>query len=92
VLACVAMEPCFKGNWLLKALGDCSYSVYLIHMPVLYIGWLASERFNIDPYWVFAVCVPIIALLSWASYRGIETRLYRLMKRWEAARYTPMGR
>ncbi|MGC1333286.1 acyltransferase family protein, partial [Pseudomonas sp.] len=36
VLSCVAMEPWFKGNRLLKTLGDCSYSVYLIHVLVLY--------------------------------------------------------
>lgn len=90
VLACVAMEPWFKGNRLLKTLGDCSYSVYLIHVMVLYTGWFASERLNINPYLVFAVCVPVIALTSWASYVWIETRLYRRMKGWAEARLAPV--
>ena len=25
-------------------MGDCSYSVYLLHVLVLYAGWLVSER------------------------------------------------
>ncbi|MCP6133975.1 hypothetical protein NL393_32875, partial [Klebsiella pneumoniae] len=36
VLAFLALEPWFSGNRVLKALGDCSYSVYLIHVLVLY--------------------------------------------------------
>ncbi len=92
VLACVAMEPWFKGNRLLKTLGDCSYSVYLIHVLVLYTGWFASERLNINPYLVFAVCVPVIALMSWASYVWIETRLYRRMKGWAEAHLAPVER
>ena len=82
VLACVALEPYFKGNQLLKALGDCSYSVYLVHVLVLYCGWLASEHWQLNPYAVFAVCVPVIAMVSWGSYVWIEQRLYQRMKAW----------
>ncbi|MDE1166572.1 MAG: acyltransferase [Pseudomonas sp.] len=86
VLACIALEPWFKGNRVLKVLGDCSYSVYLIHVLVLYGGWFVSERLSISPYVVFAFCVPLIALMSWTSYVWIETRLYRRMKGWADAR------
>lgn len=86
VLACVAMEPHFRGSRILKALGDCSYSVYLVHVLVLYGGWLASVRWHLNPYWVFAFCVPTIALVSWASYVWIEKRLYRRVKHWTDAR------
>ncbi|KJK16623.1 acyltransferase [Pseudomonas sp. 2(2015)] len=92
VFACIALEPYFKGNRLLKALGDCSYSVYLIHVLVLYAGWFASERLNLSPYAVFALCVPLIAGLSWASYLLLEKRLYRRMSAWfEARRGTPVA-
>ena len=63
-------------------MGDCSYSVYLLHVLVLYAGWLASERYGLNPYGVFAVCVPVIALGAWLSYEWIEKGLYRRMKGW----------
>ena len=85
VLAFIALEPMFKGNRLLKALGDCSYSVYLIHVLVLYAGWFASQRLQLNPYWVFAVCVPSIGLMSWFSYCWLERGLYRRMQAWLAA-------
>ena len=82
VMACISLEPYFKGSRLLKALGDCSYSVYLIHVLVLYAGWFASQHLRLNPYAVFAVCVPLIALTSWLSYELIEKRLYHRMKGW----------
>lgn len=86
VLACVALEPYFQGNRVLKALGDCSYSVYLVHVLVLYGGWFASQRLKLNPYAVFAVCVPVIAALSWVSYLWLERGLYRRLSAWCEAR------
>jgi peptidoglycan/LPS O-acetylase OafA/YrhL len=88
VLSCVAMEPRFRGSRLLKVLGDCSYSVYLLHVLVLYGGLLMAQRFGLNPYAVFAFCVPIIAVGAWLSYEWIEKGLYRRMKGWLDARRT----
>lgn len=88
VLACVALEPCFKGNQVLKSLGDCSYSVYLIHVLVLYGGWFASRRLKLDPYATFAVCVPVIAAASWLSHQWLERGLYRRLSAWCETRRT----
>jgi len=85
VLAFVALEPYFQGSRVLKALGDCSYSVYLIHVLVLYAGWFASQRLHLNPYLVFALCVPSIGLMSWFSYQWLERGLYRRMQAWLAA-------
>lgn len=82
VLSCIAMEPVFRGSRLLKVLGDCSYSVYLLHVLVLYGGWLASQHYNLNPYLVFAICVPVIAMGAWVSYEWLEKGLYRRMKGW----------
>ena len=82
VVACISLEPYFRGNRFLKTMGDCSYSVYLLHVLVLYGGWLLTERYGLNPYAVFAVCVPIIALGALASYEVIEKGLYRRMKGW----------
>ncbi len=84
VLAFLALEPWFSGNRALKALGDCSYSVYLIHVLVLYAGWFASQRLGLNPYLVFALCVPSIGLMSWFSYRWLERGLYRRTQAWLA--------
>ena len=86
VLACVALEPYLKGNQVLKSLGDCSYSVYLVHVLVLYGGWFASRRLKLDPYATFAVCVPVIAAASWLSYQWLERGLYRRLSAWFEAR------
>ncbi|MCV9920382.1 acyltransferase [Pseudomonas sp. BT-42-2] len=88
VLAFISLEPYFRGNQLLKALGDCSYSVYLIHVLVLYAGWFVSERFALNPYLVFAFCVPSIGLMSWLSYQWLERGVYQRMKAWFATRST----
>ncbi|KPW41753.1 Exopolysaccharide production protein ExoZ [Pseudomonas amygdali pv. mellea] len=82
VLSCISLEPYFQGNRLLKVLGDCSYSVYLLHVLVLYGGLLMAQRFGLSPYMVFAFCVPIIAIGAWVSYEWIEKGLYRRMKSW----------
>lgn len=82
VVACISLEPYLRGSRLLKTMGDCSYSVYLLHVLVLYGGWLATERYGLNPYAAFAVCVPIIALGAWLSYEWIEKGLYRRMKGW----------
>lgn len=82
VVACISLEPYFQGNRLFKVLGDCSYSVYLLHVLVLYGGWLASERYGLNPYAVFAVCVPLIAVGAWGSYEFIEKGLYLRLKGW----------
>lgn len=80
VLSCISLEPYFQGNRLLKVLGDCSYSVYLLHVLVLYGGLLMAQRFGLNPYVVFAFCVPIIAIGARVSYEWIEKGLYRRMK------------
>lgn len=86
VVSCISLEPYFRGSRLLKVLGDCSYSVYLLHVLVLYGGLLMAQRFGLNPYAVFAFCVPVIAVGAWVSYEWIEKGLYRRIKGWLDAR------
>ena len=76
VAACLALEPYFRTASWLKGWGDCSYSVYLVHVLVLSLGWYAAQRFELPVYAVIAACMPVIAVLSWASYALIERRLF----------------
>ncbi len=82
VVACIALEPWFRAARPLKLLGDCSYSVYLVHVIVLSLGWYLVERFSLNAYGVIAACLPVILLASWASYEWIEKRSFRYARRW----------
>ncbi|MDG9759786.1 acyltransferase [Pseudomonas sediminis] len=82
VAACIAMEPCFRGNCLLSHMGDCSYSVYLLHVIVLSLGWYLQARLGLAPALVIAACIPVIALAAWGSYELIEKRFFVRAKLW----------
>jgi len=67
----------------LRTLGDLSYAVYLIH-PVVAIGLMLVAIQMGQPgtgiqmlYWLFAVGVPLTLILSYASYRLLETPFLR---------------
>lgn len=82
VISCVALEPYFQGSRILKLLGDCSYSVYLIHVLVLVAGRWVAERMGLDPYAILPVCIAVIALGAYGSYQWLEKATYRTLKRW----------
>ncbi|AZE60877.1 MULTISPECIES: acyltransferase family protein [Pseudomonas fluorescens group] len=81
VISCVALEPWFQGSRFLKLLGDCSYSVYLIHVPVLAVGYFVAQWMEVDPYAMLLVCIVVIAVGAYASYYWLEKSTYRGLKR-----------
>jgi len=91
VIACIALEPWFGRVRALKVLGDCSYSVYLVHVIVLLLGCYLYQRFGFDEYWVIALCMPTILLVSWASYQLIERRLFFRTRRWLQPQQAPVS-
>lgn len=80
VMACMALERFFESRRLLKVLGDCSYSVYLMHVLVLSAGGFIAQRYGVDPYVMFVACVAAIGAGSWASYQWVEKCSYRWLK------------
>ncbi|SFO93490.1 Peptidoglycan/LPS O-acetylase OafA/YrhL, contains acyltransferase and SGNH-hydrolase domains [Ectopseudomonas composti] len=91
VAACIAMEPWFRGNRLFSHMGDCSYSVYLLHVIVLSLGWYLQARLDLEPTLVIAACIPVIAVAAWGSYELIEKRFFVRAKLWVGQR-TDSGR
>lgn len=65
--------------------GTISYSLYLVHFPVLRVmGALWVERFGEKPLnfiWVFAALVPV-TLVAWVFYKVAEEPSHRWAKRW----------
>jgi peptidoglycan/LPS O-acetylase OafA/YrhL len=77
----------------MKWLGDCSYSVYLMHVLVLSVGGFIARRYGVNPYLMFIVCAVAIAVGSWLSYEWVEKRSYRWLKaRIDGERYAYRSR
>jgi peptidoglycan/LPS O-acetylase OafA/YrhL len=84
------MEPLFAGNRVIKALGDWSYSTYLLHVIVLWTAqYTLREHAGLPPYATLAICLPLIAVLSWASFEFVEKRLARRLRQWMPKRRSP---
>jgi peptidoglycan/LPS O-acetylase OafA/YrhL len=64
------------GGEPLRSIGLASYSIYLWHWPLLAF---ARQMFGLElPAVVLAVVVALTAILSWMSYRFVETPCRRL--------------
>lgn len=82
VVAFIGMEARIGNNRVFKAMGDWSYSTYLLHVIVLWSGnYVLTEQFGLPPYLALAICLPVIALCSWLSYEFVEKKLSRQLKR-----------
>jgi peptidoglycan/LPS O-acetylase OafA/YrhL len=66
----------------LVAVGVFSYSVYLVHAPLVHLFWLALRRTHLSPdatFFVLAViCMPIIVLLSYGFHWLFERPFMRM--------------
>ncbi|REC94608.1 acyltransferase family protein [Kushneria indalinina] len=81
VIAMIRLEPIFTRCHALRQMGDQSYSVYLVHVIVL---WLAHaflhEHWGLPVWLTLAISLVIIATLSWASFELLEKQLSRRLK------------
>lgn len=60
----------------LVLIGGLSYSLYLWHWPVFAFARYISEKYEIAPS-VLLVLIPLVAILSYASLRWVETPFRR---------------
>lgn len=76
----LTLEPWFAGRHWLKRLGDCSYSVYLVHVILLSLAWYIQQRLGWNAQLVLLACIPFIHFASSLSYEWVEKRLGRWLK------------
>lgn len=68
-------------------LGKISYSIYLVHIPVLFSlsAWLLitfmskTGNYNASAWWMFAISMLVILILSWLFYMFIEKNSTRFI-------------
>lgn len=86
------VHPVAWPRWLL-ALGDASYSLYLLHLPLsglLLKGLMASGLGDVlGGAARFGLVLSAVAGLSWLAYRGVEAPLLRVLRRPYAGQHRP---
>ncbi len=85
VAGCIGCERYFQRLRVLERMGDHSYSVYLIHPLILFVGWYAYRETHIKHVFPF-VCIGLIAVLGAASYHFVERPVGRWLTRLLSAR------
>lgn len=81
---------------LLRWLGKVSYGIYLWHIPVLglllvWSGLPSQDLISEKPRWLTLLALMLTLVLSWASYRWLESPLLRWgRRRWQYGR-PPVG-
>lgn len=76
---CCLILPTNVKN-ILRWIGDRSYTIYLVHMPIIYILYFSPYFMNISKSYLF---IPIIVFIIWISsfiHKNVESR-YRLRGR-----------
>lgn len=85
LLACGGDSGRLKSpGWLVKC-GDMSYSIYLVHLPVIHFAYQYYFRFFDHPglRWSFLAVTALVCLLtSFVYYHSVEMPLSRWTKRW----------
>lgn len=78
----IATARSFLSSGPLRTLGDVSYSIYLVHYPIVAAVDLAIVRengWNVPQNFAALILIagPLIALASWGSYRFVEQPFLR---------------
>ena len=71
----------WPSAWL--AVGDASYSLYLLHLPLsgLLLKVFASSG-ALPPRAMYLVVLALVIVLSWLAYAGVERPLVQGLRRW----------
>lgn len=64
--------------WPLRSIGEASYSIYMLHFPILFAFGLGGVKFG--DIKIFAAYLISVLVLSIFSYRFLEQPAYRLLR------------
>ncbi|MGJ8526225.1 hypothetical protein LMG33818_001974 [Halomonadaceae bacterium LMG 33818] len=79
--ALISMENLFVNIPVLKHMGDWSYSVYLVHIIVLWCAaYTLHQLLGFSPIETLIMSIPFIVLFSWLSFTFIEKGASRWLK------------
>ena len=73
-------------NWLTKAMafiGEMSYSLYVVHFPILVITSLFIAQYNIGTFLLIDRLIPVVLIftVTYFTYRFIELPSHRPAKK-----------
>jgi peptidoglycan/LPS O-acetylase OafA/YrhL len=82
VIGVVRLElvKAIKPHWVLTSLGDASYSLYLIHLPILLVFTRLLSRYHIDNnliHFILLLAIAVICAISIAFFKYIEKPLIK---------------
>jgi exopolysaccharide production protein ExoZ len=70
-----------RAGRMLVALGDASYSLYLLHPFVVGAAWFAWQRMGLaSPAAFIVACLAASAVAGWVAWRAIEAPLIRTLR------------
>lgn len=84
----------FLANGLLVCLGDASYGLYILHVPVAFwYGWTLKTLMGLQDWMrsglALAVYFGLVTVLSIVCYRFVEKPCRRLIRAWLEGRMNP---
>jgi len=77
----ITTKLAFLENPVLVSIGKISYGVYLFHYPIGVL--IDSANISSNFYFVYAIKLTLLLLISYCSYYFFESKIIRLKKRFE---------
>lgn len=81
VFAALLLAPIQRVAQPFRFLGDASYSIYLLHLPIGMLSLAVVTRAGLPFTVAFLVAVTATLLMSWLSYSWVEKPFQRLARR-----------
>lgn len=86
VFATFKLNPVFhnKAGDFLKFLGECCYSIYLLHALVAFPFIFIGTKLGVDKLYIYIICVPITLICSYFTFKYVEQPSITIGKRFAA--------
>lgn len=83
----------WMNNPTLKLLGEASYALYILHLPIAEVFAFAGSKlgFSFKDPWILAIYVPVSVLASVIAFKTIEAPANRWLRRRLSSRPKPVA-